>query len=143
MATITFYNNFKKKVMDGTNIDLDTNTIKLALCDSGYTPDIDTHDFFDDITNEIVDADYTAGGKTVSGITLTVLTTSNVARIDASSPTWASLTFTNLRYAILYKATGVAGTSPLIAYVDFLANQNGTDATFTVTWSSSGIGNLA
>ena len=55
------YNSFKKKIMDGS-IDLDTDTIKIALCTSSYTPNIDTHDFFDDITNELSTASgYTAG----------------------------------------------------------------------------------
>jgi hypothetical protein len=44
------YNSFKRKIADGS-IDLDTDTIWVALVDSGYTPDQDAHEFTDDVTN--------------------------------------------------------------------------------------------
>ena len=45
MASITF-NAFKKNLMNGA-IDLDTDTIRVALVTDGYTPNQDTHEFFD------------------------------------------------------------------------------------------------
>lgn len=142
-ASITFYNSFKKKVQDGTNIDMDTNTIKVALCTSTYTPVIDTHDFFDDITNEVSDADYTAGGVTITTPALTQVDASDLVKFTADTVSWTSLTITNCRYGIIYKSTGTASTSPLIAYIDFGTNLTGTDVTLTITWNASGVYTLA
>ena len=47
MASITFYNTATKDILDGT-IDLDTDTIKVSLHSSTYTPSV-AHDFYDDI----------------------------------------------------------------------------------------------
>ena len=50
------------------------------------------------------------------------------------------LTHEITRYAIIYDAqTGVAATSPLIAYVDFGTDVVSTGATFTITWAAAGI----
>jgi hypothetical protein len=48
--------------------DWDTDTIKSALT-TAYTVDIDTHDFFNDVTNEITGTNYTAGGFTLATAT--------------------------------------------------------------------------
>jgi hypothetical protein len=45
------YNSFKKKSMDGS-IDLDSDTIKVMLVTSSYTPGQGAHGFRDDVTNE-------------------------------------------------------------------------------------------
>ena len=50
--------------MDGS-IDLDTNTIKVALVTRPIRPNQDAHDFFDDITNEVSGTGYTAGGASL------------------------------------------------------------------------------
>jgi hypothetical protein len=61
MANV-IYNKFKRDIADG-NIDLDTDTIKVMLVISAYTPDQDAQDKRDDITNEVSGTSYTAGGK--------------------------------------------------------------------------------
>ena len=43
------YNSFKANIMNGS-IDLDTDTIKVALVTSSYTPDQDAHEDFADVT---------------------------------------------------------------------------------------------
>lgn len=53
------------------NIDIDTDTIKCALTTSSYTPNLDTHDRFDDVTNEVTGTGYTAGGATLGSVTVT------------------------------------------------------------------------
>ena len=50
MANV-IYNSFKSKIMDGS-IDLDTDTIKVALVTSSYTPSQDDHeDYAEGIVN--------------------------------------------------------------------------------------------
>lgn len=139
MASV-IYNSFKKKIMDGS-IDLDTDTIKVALVTSSYTPDADAHDFFDDITNEVSGTGYSAGGATLANKTVTADNTDDEGVFDADDTSWASSTIT-ARGAVLYKSTGVASTSPLICYIDFGSNIVSTGGTFLITWSSEGILNL-
>lgn len=131
------YNTGLKKLWDGS-IDLDTDTIKVALTTSSYTPDIDSHDFFDDITNEVVGTGYTAGGYTLANKTVTADTSNERAVFDADDISSATTTVT-FRYAIIYKSTGTAGTSPLIAVIDFTTDRVFTAETLYIQWNSSGI----
>lgn len=140
MATVIF-NSFKKKIMDGS-IDLDTDTIKVALTTSSYTPDQDAHDFFDDITNEISGTGYTTGGATLANKAVTADNTDNEGVFDADDVSWSSSTITNARYAILYKSSGVSSSSPLIAAIDFGSDQSSSAGTFTITWAAEGILNV-
>lgn len=138
-VTITAYNYFKKFMVDGSDVDLDSDTIKVALCDNSYTPDIDTHDYYDDLTNELSGGGYTAGGATLANAALTVDTTNDRVKFDADDASWTSFTATNVRYAIIYKDTGTDSTSLLIAYVDFGENKSITNGTLTISWHANGI----
>jgi hypothetical protein len=107
--TATAYNNGKKNLLNGT-IDLDTDTIKVALTTSSYTPNIDTHEFFDDITNQVEGTGYTAGGATLANAAVTADTTNDRGVFDADDVVWSTSTIT-ARYAIIYKDTETASTS--------------------------------
>lgn len=139
MADIIF-NSFKQKIMDGS-IDLDTDTIKVALVTVTYAPDQDTHVFFSSVTNEVVGTGYTAGGSALAGKAVTADTVDNEGVFDANDVTWATSTIT-ARAAVLYKDTGVAATSPLICYIDFVSDKVSTAGNFTISWNSEGILNL-
>lgn len=134
---MAIYNKFKFEALKGS-IDLSTDTIKVALCTSSYTPNVDTHLFFDDITNEVVGTGYTAGGQTLTNPSVTQDDTDNEGVFDADNVTWTSSTIT-ARYAIIYKDTGVAGTSPLIAYIDFGSDKSSSAGDFTIQWAAEGI----
>lgn len=134
------YNNFKKNIMNG-GIDLDTDTIKVALVTSSYTPDQDTHEFFSSVTNEVVGTGYTAGGATLAGKAVTADNTDNEGVFDADDVVWTTSTIT-ARGAVLYKSTGTAGTSALIAYIDFGSDKISTAGSFTIAWNAEGILNL-
>lgn len=134
------YNNFKKLIMNG-GIDLDTDTIKVALVTSSYTPDQDVHDFFNDVTNEVSGTGYTAGGASLANKTVTADNTDNEGVFDADDVSWTTATIT-ARAAIVYKSTGTASTSPIICYIDFGADKVSTAGTFTISWNAEGILNL-
>lgn len=140
MADI-IYNSFKKKIMDGS-IDLDTDTIKVALVTSSYTPNQDTHDFFDDVTNEVSGTGYTAGGASLANKAVTADNTDNEGVFDADDVTWSTSTIT-ARGAVIYKSTGTASTSALICYLDFGSDKTSTAGNFTIAWNAEGILNLA
>ena len=131
------YGNFLVKALN-KEVDWDTDTIKVALTTSSYTPNQDTHDYFNDVTNEVTGTGYTAGGNTLGSKTITYDDANNVIILDAADTTWASSTIT-ARYAVVYASTGTASTSPLIGYVDFGSDQSSTNGNFTITWDSTGI----
>lgn len=137
------YNSGKVKLGNGS-IDWDTDTIKLALVTDSYTPDIDAHDFWDDVSANEVSASgsYSAGGVTLT-TQVTQDNTNNRAVFDANDV--AITTFTgNFRYGVFYKSTGVAGTSPLIGYIDFTGSTvSAVGATVSITVNTAGIFNIA
>lgn len=137
-----FYGNGLKGLCGG-NIDLDTDTIKVALVTASYTPDKDVHDFFDDITNEVSGTGYTAGGLTITSPVLTVDATNHRMYFDADDAQWPVSTITAARYAIIYKSTGIASTSRLIAYVDLGGNKSTVADTFYIQWTAPASGGVA
>jgi len=132
------YGNFVLKALN-KEVDFDTDTIKVALVSSSYTPDQDAHDYWNDVSaNEVTGTGYTAGGNTLASKTATYDSANNVVILDAADTTWASSTIT-ARYAVIYDSTGTSSTSPLIGYVDFGSDQSSTSGNFTITWDSTGI----
>lgn len=133
------YGSFLMKALN-KEIDYDTDTIKVMLLTSAYTPNQDTHDYLDDVVaNEVTGTGYTAGGATLSNKALTYDSATNVVILDADDVTWASSTIT-ARYAVLYDASpGTNATRPLIGYVDFTSDQSSTAGNFTITWDATGI----
>lgn len=132
------YNSFKRDIMNGS-IDLDTDTIKIMLTTSSYTPNIDTHTKRSDITNEVSGTGYTAGGATLANKAVTADTTNDRGVFDADDVSWTTSTIT-ARYAVLYKSRGGASSADeLIMYLDFSTDYTSTAGTFLITWNASGI----
>ncbi len=109
-------------------INLSTDTIKAILVTDGYTYST-AHEFLSDL-----------GANTVG--TAQTLTTKTVADgvFDAGDITFATLApGSNLKAVILYKDTGVAGTSALIDYIDTVTGlpmaTNGGDV--QIQWDNS------
>lgn len=122
-----------------TPVNWTSDTIKVALCTSSFTPDQDVMDFYDDLTNELPSANgYTAGGATLANCAKTYTAGTNVIKLDADDVTWASSTIT-ARYAVIYKDTGTPSTSPLMGYVDFGTDYVSTGGPFVITWDAAGI----
>lgn len=133
------YGKFIQKAFN-KEVDWDTDTIKVALLSSGYTPDQDTHDYFDDVsTYEVTGTGYSAGGETLASKTSTYDSGTNVITLDAADVTWSSSTIT-ARYAVVYDASGgSSSTNPLIGYVDFGSDQSSSNGNFTIAWDATGI----
>lgn len=138
------YNSFKAILMgDGTDtIDLEADTIKVALVTSSYVPNADTHTHFDDVTNEVAGTGYSAGGASLASKAVTQDNTNDKATFDAADVQWASSSIT-ARAAVMYKSTGVAATSPLIAYFDFGSDKSSSGGNFDLSWDASGILDLS
>jgi hypothetical protein len=130
-GTFKWYGNGLLNICKG-NIDLDTDTFKIMLTTSTYTPDQDLHDFRDDVTNEVTGTGYTAGGVALTGVSVTYNSTGNKVEISWTDPTWSTSTIT-ARTAVIYKSRGGASSADeLLAYVTNDADVSSTGATFTV-----------
>lgn len=137
-VTAYWYGNALLKALN-KEIDWNSDTIKIALCTSSYTPDQDTHDYYDDITNELTTTGgYTAGGATLANCAVTYTAGTNVIKLDADDVTWSALTAT-FRYAVIYLSTGTAATSPLIGYVNLDTDRTASGEDYTIQWSADGI----
>ena len=137
-VTALWYGNAFKAAFN-KEIDLDEATkIKIQLCTSSYTPDQDTHDYEDDITNEVVGAGYTEGGAELASLAPTYTAGTNVFAFDAADVTWTSSTIT-ARYAVVYYNSGTPSTSPLICYIDFGEDVISTSGDFKIEFHSDGI----
>ncbi len=132
------YNATKKYILNGA-IDWDTSTIKVMLVTSSYSPNIDTHDFRDDVTaNEITGTGYTAGGYTITTPTVTQDNTNDRGVFDSEDPTWSTATIT-ARACVLYRARGGASSADeVLGYWDFGSDITSTAGTFTIAVNASG-----
>lgn len=119
-------------------IDFDTDTIKVMLTTSAYTPDQDTHRYKNQVTNEVTGTGYTAGGQTLASKTVTYDAPTNTLMLDAADVSWPASTIT-ARRAVFYKDTGTAATSPLLCWWDFESDFTSTGAAFTLTLSANGL----
>lgn len=127
------------KAVCNQSLNFTTDTIKVGLVTSAYTPNQDTDQFWSTPqASEVSGTGYTAGGITLTSPTIIYDTSTNEVRFDAADIAWTSSSFTG-RYAIIYKSTGTASTSPLLAYVNFGADQTVSSGTFTISWDATGI----
>lgn len=112
------------------NIDFDTDTFRRTLHTSAYSENKDTHDFFDDVTNEVTGTGYTAGGA-VTSVTVSLDTAADRLDIVFASTTWPSSTIT-ARKSVVRKARGGAASADEVIFVNDFGSDVVTSAgTFT------------
>jgi len=144
MAEGIAFNTYKRKLLEA-NINHSSDDIKVALLASTYVPNIDTQEFFSDVSAHDLPTlgGYTAGGQSLASKTVTVDNADNEGVFDAADLVWtADGTGFTCRFAVMYKNTGTVSTSPLIAYWDFGSNQNPVSTTFTLVMNAEGIINI-
>ena len=133
------YNSGMASLCDGT-IDWDTTAdIKCALVTSSYTFDAD-HNAFDDITNEITNANYTPGGNAISGRTVTQDDANDRAVCDAGDVTFTALAAGDQpAHVIVYRDTGTPSTSELIAYLPLISSPVPDGNDYLIAWNADGV----
>ena len=129
MASV-LYNSFKMALMRG-QIDFDNDSFKAMLVTSAYAPVVDTDDFRNDVTNEVIGTGYVAGGDDI-GCTLTLDTINDKAVVTFDDVEWPTSTIT-ARGAVIYQNVGSSATDRLVGYIDFGADKSSVGGTFTLT----------
>lgn len=117
-----------------------TDTIKGSIHTNTYTPDQDTHDYKDDLTNEVSGTNYTAGGTALANKTLTYTSGTNVTKFDADDLVWSNSTIANARICVIYNDTPATNaTKPLLWYIVNDADVSTSAGPLTVAFDSAGI----
>lgn len=132
------YQSFKKGLLDRAtvSIDLDTDTLNVLLTVGDQAANLQTHDFRNDITDEVTGTNYASGGIVLASKTVTA--SGGVATFDAADSTFTNVTIAALRGAVVYKVVGTAATDPLALYFD-LGAQTVTAANLVVQWNAGGL----
>jgi hypothetical protein len=112
---------FRSDIVQGGQ-DLSTDTLYMALYDGFATLGPTTTAYT--TANEVVGTGYTAGGVTLTGVTIATDVTTNTVYIDFNNVSWPGASFT-ARGALIYNSTQ---SNKSIAVLDF-----GSDKLFTTT----------
>lgn len=122
------------------DLDIEALTNKLTLHTSTFTPNRDTMDFRNDLTNELSTANgYTAGGAALTTPAWTYDAASNQVRLDFDDISWTFTAGQTWRYGVCQVVRGGASSADEIyALLDW-----GTDQTvstpYTLTLNSAGL----
>lgn len=121
------YSKGKEKMLSAA-INFPADTIKVALVKNTYPQNLTTDEFYSSISTYVVGTPQTLGTKTITG-----------GVFDAADATFtAVLAGDTCEGVVIYKDTGVAGTSPLLAYIDVITGfplaTNGGD--ITIQWDN-------
>lgn len=102
------YPKYKEALLGGdSNIALDSGTVKAALVDTdGYTYSA-AHDFYDDVSANVVGTPVEITSKTITN-----------GLFDGANVEFNNVTGTSVEGLIIYIDTGTPGTSRLVAYID-------------------------
>lgn len=125
------YPKYKESALSqNPSVDMDTDTIKVALVNTttDYTYS-SAHQYLSSVTTYSGTTDQTLGTKTVTNGTF-----------DAANATFSSVAIDgskDVEALVIYKDTGSAATSPLIAYIDGFTAVTPNGGDITVTWDTS------
>lgn len=113
---------------------------KIMGTTAAYTPDQDTLDYKDDVTNEVAGTGYTAGGQLLANKTIGYTAGTNVTKLDCDDPSWPGSTITGLKNLVVYNSTPATdATRPVLGY-GILDNAVSTDnGTLGVTLDTAGL----
>lgn len=117
----------KEKILSGA-INLPADTVKVALIKNDYVVNLATHEFYSDLSASVRGTPQALGTKAVTAGAFSAA--NSVFAAVAAGDTLAGIA--------IYKDTGVAGTSPLLAWIDTITGfplaTNGGD--ITIQWDN-------
>ncbi|REK25929.1 MAG: hypothetical protein DWQ40_00460 [Actinobacteria bacterium] len=130
----------EKFLTDAAGENLEAEDNEGLLCEDGYTPNYDTHDFVNDVTNEISGGNYAREAITTTEITLS----SGTLTFDAADTVYDNggaddVTITNAMAQVIHTNVGADTTDQLVCLQDFVTAGSSTNSTFTVQHAAGGI----
>lgn len=120
-----------KQAILNAEINFPTDTIKVALVINTYAQNLATDEFYTSISAVVIGTPQTLATKTiVNGV------------LDAADVVFAAVAAgSTIEAVVIYKDTGVAGTSKLLAYIDVITSfplaTNG--GNITVQWDNGAL----
>jgi len=149
-----WYTKGMAQLANGVNWTADSASLMCALMGTGFSIATNqgqtSKEFWSEVSAYEVGAggaptNYTAKGKTLGATTFTVtLDSGKTVALKTTSATnlvWTTPTLTT-HGAVIFKDTGVAGTSPIVAFLDWGGGQSPAAGDFTITWHTDGIGKV-
>lgn len=129
----SLYPKFKEALLNA-DLDVMADNIKVVLVDTADYTYSTAHDFLDDVP---------AGARVATSGNLASKTATNGV-FDAADVTFTGVTGDPSEALVIYKDTGTASTSNLIAYIDTVSGPAALSVTpnsgdITISWSPSGI----
>lgn len=140
----SFYNAFLNGILGAhaTRVDLDADTIKMALVDNGSAdgaPDAAADDFWDDQDAGLIGTAYTLAAKTIGTVAAGVFDNTT-----DPAPAFTAVSGATVESLVFFKDTGTPSTSNLLWFFDTATGlpltPNGGDV--NVTFSASGIAKI-
>lgn len=116
------------------NVNLESDTIKLAPMAVSHTFDFVNDQFWSDVSAEIAAG---ASAITLTSVTYNIDTGNARVEFDATDVSESSLTFTSDKF-IIYKDTGTASTSPLLYGIEH-TSVSPINGTFAITFPAEGL----
>jgi hypothetical protein len=133
----------EKMFIDTMGQSLEAETHKALLVEDGYTPNYDTHDFRNDLTNEVTGTAYTTGGVTITTTEITPATPSaGTLKYDHDDASWAASTIANAMALVGYFNVGSSATDALIYLLDFVTAVTTSNGLLLVQIAANGVFNL-
>ena len=125
------YPKYKEAILQSAaNSNLSAGTVKVALVDTGTYTYSSAHEFYSSVTG-VVGTPQTIGSKTLTN-----------GVFDGADVSFTAVTGATVEALIIYIATGTAGSSRLVAFIDtgvtnLPVTPNG--GNIDITWNASGI----
>jgi hypothetical protein len=143
--TYTTFYQYKLSLANGSGSDLNAGAIKIALVGASYTPDIDNHQYFSDITATFgtspelsASGQYTSGGVVLQNPTFTNV--SHNLKFDCDDLALTGVTTSaDIKYLIIYRLVSTPANSPLIGFITLGTAVGGTGVTVNIVMSASGV----
>ena len=131
MANALFNPYKASRLTESPSVNMASDTIRIALVDTGTYTFNANDQYYSSVSSAVVGTPVTLASKT---------TTNGV--FDAADVTFTSVSGSSVEALVVYKDTGVAATSPLIAWIDTVSSglpvtPNGGD--IDVQFNASGI----
>jgi len=117
------------------NIDMESDTIKMAFMETTFTPNSGTDSFYSDISASI-----SAGStdQTLANVDIRIDTGNSRVEMDADDISLSTQSFSSNKI-LVYKDTGTASSSPVILTLDLDATIAPLSGDVTITFNAEGL----